>query len=610
MRLLTTAKNKLKFLSKLNDLFDRKEKIRFSEVIIATIVMALFQAIGIVSILPFINIVMDINIIHENKLLSYLYNSLGFTNANSFIFFSGIAVLCLIIISNIISAFATWLEISFICGKKHRLSTALLQKYLFSPYAYFLNQNTADLGKNVLSEVENLTDGFLLSLLRLITRITVTAIIFAILIYINAMVALAAAAILIFLYLTIYFRFYEKLKTGGSERIEEHKQRFKLAGEALGGIKDVKILGKEDYFLQEFSKHSKKFSDLQSWYQTVSQVPRYIMEIIAFGSVIGFILFLISSEYSGKEIIPFVGLFTFAGYRLMPALQEIFHSFISIRFNKAVLDKIHEDMTKNELNKTDKFIKNGLLKPISFKETLQLKNVSFSYPGKNELILKDVNLEIKKNTFIAIVGQTGSGKTTIIDIIMGILTVNNGTIIVDNIEINEKNVKNWQANLGYVPQHIYLLDDTIARNIAFGLPNEKIDMNKVKYAAKIANMDNFIENELVNGYETNIGERGIKLSGGEKQRIGIARALYHDPEILIFDEATNSLDGTTEKAVLEAIESISKLKTMIVVAHRLTTVKNCDLIYLMHKGKIEDRGNYDDLIKNNARFRAMAEKMK
>ena len=608
MSILATIKRKLNFIVKLNSLFDRREKMQFMGVIIVVFFMALFQALGVVSILPFVTLVMNPNVVYENQLLHWLFDFLGFTSTYPFLVFMGFAMLGILVIGNFVSAFAVWLTIRFVWRKNYRLSLALLKKYLSLPYAYFLNQHSADLGKNVLYEVQQLTDNFLLPFLNIITGVMVAVIIFVMLFYVNPLVTLIAVVFLTFFYLLIYSRFSQEIRIGGERRLEENKGRFKAASEALGGIKDIKVLGREKYFLQRFSKHSEKLSDLCAWYNVVSGIPHYIVEIVAFGGIIGLILFLLSKQ-TGQQIIHLVGFFTFAGYRLISALHGIFQSFTIFRFNKAVLDKIYKDMTEGGINTAEIIFDKELPQPIPFKKNIKLGNISFSYPGTNGFVLKDINLEIKKNTSIGIVGPTGSGKTTLVDIILGLFIPNKGIMKVDDIGINEKNIRNWQCNLGYVPQQVYLSDDTISRNIAFGLPDEKIDMAQVKLVAKIADIDNFIKNELPNGYETIVGERGIRLSGGQKQRVGIARSLYHDPEVIVFDEATSSLDGITEKVVLEAMQSVSKIKTIIIIAHRLTTVRNCDIIYLIDKGRITSQGTYNDLMKNNIQFQAMARKV-
>ncbi|HAT73370.1 MAG: ABC transporter related protein [Candidatus Moranbacteria bacterium GW2011_GWF2_36_839] len=603
MFIFEKIKEKFDFAFKLNELFNHKEKIEFLLVIFLSLLTAFFQAIGIASVLPFISIVMNPNIINENKWLNWSYYAFNFEETNSFIIFSGFVILALLVVGNAVSAFSAWLNIRFVWGRNYRLSVSLLGKYLSMPYAYFLNQNTADLSKNILSEVQQLASKLLLSITKIITDGIQIIIILGMLLFINFSMTLMATVILGLLYFFIYFNFSVKLKIKGRERMEKNMERFKSANEALGGIKDIKIIGAEYFFLNKFSKNSEIYSKLQSWYHIISQMPRYFVEVVAFGGVVGIIIFFISFNKPIQEIIPLVSLFAFAGYRLMPAFQEVFNSISTIKFNKAILDRIHRDIVmecKGVIMNGSSCDKYKKIEPISFKNKIQLKNVYFSYPNCEKYALRNINLEIKKNTFIALIGETGSGKTTLVDLILGLFSPQKGKFEIDGVEIGENNAGNWRANLGYVPQQIYLSDDTIARNIAFGLPDVKINMDKLKKAAKMANIDSFIEKELPLGYNTNIGERGIRLSGGQKQRIGIARALYYDPQVIILDEATSSLDDKTEKEVLEAIEGIAKLKTMIVIAHRLTTVKNCDQVYVIDKGKIVDEGSYSEIISNKA----------
>lgn len=585
------------FIFKLNDLFDRKDRIQFLIVVAVSLLMAVFQAVGIASVLPFVNMIMDPSIIFENKWLNYFFYLFDFKTENSFIIFSGFIILGLLIMGNLISAFATWLKIHFAWSKNHKLSCALLKKYLSLPYGYFLNQNTADLGKNVLAEVQQLTSNFLLPLTKIITDCIIVVVILAMLFFVDFITTLLAAVVLVFLYFSIFLYFSNKLKAGGKKRVEKNKERFKSANEALGGIKDIKVLGVENFFLQRFAKSSEVFSNLQSWYQAVGQVPKYIMEIVAFGGIVGLMIFLVSFGKSTQEIIPLISLFAFAGYRLMPAFQEVFNSLTVIKFNKAVLDKIHRDMLEGGLFEENLGFRHKDIKPINFEKEIKLENIYFSYPGNEKETLNNISISIIKNNFVAIIGSTGSGKTTLVDLILGLFTKNKGSFKIDGIEIDKNNIKNWQANLGYVPQQIYLSDDTVARNIAFGLSDEEIDIDQVKKVAKMANLSDFIENELAMSYDTIIGERGIRLSGGQRQRIGIARTLYHNPQILILDEATSSLDNTTEREVLDAIEGIAKTKTIIAIAHRLTTVKNCDRVYVIEKGRIIKEGSYGEVIK-------------
>jgi ABC-type multidrug transport system fused ATPase/permease subunit len=306
-------------------------------------------------------------------------------------------------------------------------------------------------------------------------------------------------------------------------------------------------------------------------------------------------------------MVPLLALYAFAGYRLLPALQQIFAAFALLRRSVAALDVLHEDLSSSSDQGADKgFTAAGdqAVDPLPFRDALELRDVTFFYQGTTEPAINGVNIIITPNSSVGFVGPSGCGKSTTVDIILGLLRPVSGVLVSDSVEIADRNLARWQQNLGYVPQHIFISDDTVARNIAFGIPDERIDLDAVKRAAGIAQLDHFIEHELPSGYNTEIGERGMRLSGGQRQRIGIARALYHDPPVLIFDEATSALDGITEDEVMEAVRSLSRKKTLIMIAHRLSTVKECDTIYVLEHGRVSTFGRYDDLMRDCSWFRA------
>jgi ATP-binding cassette, subfamily B, bacterial PglK len=594
-------------LKKLFYLFNKREKRRFILILIIALFMGLFQTLSVLSILPFMNLLLHPDNVNNNHYLYWLYEYMGFTSNNSFIIFLGFILLFIIILGNLIYTLGIWIKTHFVFRNNHILAISLLKKYLSLPYEYFLNHHTTDLGKNILNEVNNLTQNILLAILDVIINGMIVVFILAMLLYVDVKITLCALIVFGGSYALIYYLLRKKIHDTGKERLEANQGRFKSASDALGGVKDIKILGRESFFIDRYTVHSKRFSYLQGWVAVVEQIPRYILESIAFGGIIALVIGMMIVEGNVQGIIPKVTLFAFAGYRILPALQHIFQAFTKIKFNQVVLDRIYSDMKeRGGRSIKDIFNKENITKPFQFKRSIEINHISYSYPNTHDQAIKDIYLKIKRHSSVAIIGYTGSGKTTLVDIILGLLTPQTGNIIIDGTELAADDVRKWQNNLGYVPQQIYLSDDTIAHNIAFGLSDEEINYDSLMEAAITANMHEFITGQLPKGYNTIIGERGVRLSGGQRQRVGIARALYHNPEILILDEATSSLDGITEDAVLEAIDNIAKIKTLIIIAHRITTIMNCDVIYVIDQGVIVTSGTYADLIESNNQFRAMA----
>jgi len=597
----------LSTINKLRQILNRREKIQVAALLGAIMVMAFTQALGVASVMPFIGLVIEPEIAFENRWLSWAYDTLGFASINSFIIFVGFVMFSIIVFSNAISAAGTWLKIRFAWMNNHRLSRRLLEKYLSMPYVFFLNQNSSDLRKNVLNEVRHLTSSYLIPLLTIFTRGMIAIFMIIMLLWVDVLISLIALAVLGGAYGIVFWRVNRTLKKRGTERMEANRMRFKAVGEAFGGIKEVKVMNREPHFLQAYSKQSLKMARLLAWNAMIGQIPKFALEAIAFGGIIVFVLIILLTREDPRQVIPLAALFAFAGHRLMPAMNEVFQNMTKMQFNKAVLDRVYDDIMAGTNPSAESLKdKNQLPSQLPFTKEIHLKNVTYNYPNANVPVIEDINIAIEYNTSVAFVGPTGAGKTTLVDIILGLLVPQKGSLVVDNIKVDETNLINWQRNIGYVPQFIYLSDDTVTRNIAFGVPDKQIDHQAVQWAARIANLDQFITEELPYGYDTHVGERGVRLSGGQRQRIGIARALYLDPTVLVFDEATSALDGTTEDAVLEAMENAAQMKTLIIIAHRLPTVKNCDQIYLLDRGKIVAWGKYEELLESNRQFREMA----
>jgi ATP-binding cassette subfamily C protein len=591
-------------VKKLKDILDPVQKRKSILLLILFLIMSIFQVIGVAAVFPFVNLVMDPSLVQSNRLLEFLYVKLGFSHFNQFIIFLGLVILTLIILSNTISALTIWAKTKFVMGLNHSLSRRLLTTYLSKPYDYFLNQNTSTLGKNLLAEVYQLTNNMLIPLFELFVNALIILAMVVVLFITDFITTFIALVLLGGSYAVINYRVKKRVKRGGLERLEANRGRYKTTGEALSGIKVTKVFGRESHFIERYSGYSKHFTRMETYVRTVSEIPRYVLEAIAFGGIIIMVVILTLIRGAANEVIPLVSLFAFAGYRMLPAMQKVFHALTSIYFNQAILDTLHDDLVLGMSNPATASQSEAMAMP--FNREIELKQVHYAYPLSSIPVLEKIDLTIRKNQTIGFVGSTGSGKTTLVDILLGLLFPQEGALLVDGYEVTEHSVSSWQRNIGYVPQDIFLSDDTLARNIAFGLSDEAIDMDKVRNAARIAALDTFVETQLEKGYQTVVGERGVRLSGGQRQRIALARALYDNPAVLVLDEATSALDGATESAVMQAIGNASKDRTLIMIAHRLTTVRDCDVIYIIDKGVIVDSGTFDTLVSKNSEFRKMA----
>lgn len=584
-------------------LLSKQEKKRGLLVLMMVIIMAVFETLGVASIMPFLTVLGNPEAIETNPYLNTIYSYFNFQSKQQFLIALGLFAFSLVLFSAAFRIATTYVINRYTQMRLHTLSERLLETYLRQPYSFFLGRNTGDMAKSILSEVNQLISNVLKPAMDGIAYIFVTIALISFLIINDPKLALIVGATIGGSYILIFLMIQKYIKKLGSQRLIANKTRFRTAAEALGGIKDIKLLGREHAYLMRFSPASKVFSINQATATTLSVIPRYILEAIGFGGIILLALTLMTRADNFGDVLPILGLYAFAGYKLLPAAQQIYNSLTKVRFGGAAVDDVYEDLhTRDTLVEIQKVA--GL--PLSVDQSISFQNLSFFYENAEKPALKNLNFDIKKGSSIGLVGSTGAGKTTLVDLILGLLVPTEGEFKVDNTNIDEKNIRQWQKSLGYVPQDIYLVDASISENIALGIPAEKIDQIQVEKCAHLAQVHDFIIDELPQGYQTQVGERGVRLSGGQRQRIGIARALYHDPEVLVFDEATSALDNVTEKAVIEAVNILSHKKTIIMIAHRLSTVKNCDQIIYLEQGEIIDSGNYQELIERNPMFRNMA----
>ncbi len=591
----------LKTLIKILKILGREEKKTAILLTILIILTAFLDMLGVASIMPFMSVLSDQSAIHQNKYLTYIYQAMNFESNQDFLFFLGISLFAIIILSMIIKTLTTYIQIRFTTLSEYTLGRKLIIGYLNQPYEWFLNQNSSNLGKTILSEVQQAIDNTITPFMVCIAQGMIILAILSLLIFTNPILAATAGGALATTYGIIYAILRRFLSRIGNERVVANKERFEAVSEAFGGFKEIKIIGHEENFIEKFSNPAKRYSVYQSLSKSCSQLPRFTLEAIAFGGMIILVLTLIKSGSSLRDTLPILTLYAFAGYRLLPAVQNFYQNLSTLRFGSGTLNSLFKNLSKLQSN--DIFFPKQ--PKIKIKEGINIENLSYSYPNSNRPALSNITLKIPAKTTIGLVGSTGSGKSTTLDIILGLLPAHEGCLKVDGIPIDKHNLRAWQQTIGYVPQTIYLSDSTVIENIAFGETSDEIDVEAAQNASKIANLHDFVVEQLPQGYNTKIGERGLRLSGGQRQRIGIARALYHKPKILVLDEATSALDNLTERAVMGAISELGKELTIIMIAHRLSTVENCDQIYLLERGSIIASGTYNELIHLSDKFREM-----
>jgi ATP-binding cassette, subfamily B, bacterial PglK len=442
--------------------------------------------------------------------------------------------------------------------------------------------------------------------MRLIGHGAIAVAIAALLILLEPVGALVAGGIALFCYGFILLFANRSLARLGRIRGTANQERFQVAQEAFGGLKEVKVLDLEDSYLQRFREPARRMADAHARAVITAELPRHALEGIAIGGMLAFVLWLLAVRGGQLEsVLPVLGAYAFAGARLFPELQQVFRSLARMRFGRSALDELYADLHASD----------ATLAPLPampseprlrLTRNLVLRNITYTYPEAARPSLLDLSLEIEAKTTVGLVGETGAGKSTVVDIILGLLAPQSGDMLVDGTELNATNVKRWRRSVGYVPQSIYLADKSLAENIAFGVPAGEIDFQAVERAARTARLHEFAS-QLPAGYQTKVGERGARLSGGQRQRVAIARALYRDPDVLVFDEATSALDTATEKAVLEAVEQVGREKTIILVTHRLSTLRRCDRIFILEDGRIAGAGVYNDLASGNRAFQRIHE---
>lgn len=593
----------ISILKNLLSLLSKQQRHGLFQIQVLVIFMAIFEVISLLSILPFMALVGNSNLLLEPGILNDIFKYSGIIEQGDFLIFLALGVLLIILSSSIFSIYTTWKYTMFGNQLGADIGNRLYKFYMKQPWLFHSSENSTKLITKIAHEGHRTTYSIINPVLNLNAKFVSIFFIAGALFLFNPIFAALGAAIFGISYFIIFSTVKFYLDRNGKVISNETQMRFRLMSEGFGGIRDTLLLGRQSTFTKRFNSVSNNIAYAMGNNQTLTNVPRFFIELVVLSAIILLILFLLITK--NANILPIISLYALAGLKLLPGFQQVYTSLSVIRSNIPAFEALKKDLLSSQYIDESEEIYSNNNEKISFSRSIKFKNISFSYPRHDSKIIEDVSIEIPINSTIGIVGSSGSGKSTAADLLLGLLTPSKGQIFIDNKALDFKNLRDWQNRLGYVPQSIYLSDSSIKENIAFGLALDEIDESQISYSIKQAHLKDFI-NSLPAGVDTIVGERGVQLSGGQRQRIGIARALYSKADVLILDEATSSLDGITEKTIMDAIHDFSGKKTIIMIAHRLATVRECDLIFLMENGKVVDQGAFDDLVKRNKKFMEMA----
>ena len=589
-------------------LLDPSEKRQGIVVLMIMILAALFSAGMVGSIMPFLAVLGDPSKIQDVGILNRAYESGGFTSTYSFLIALGGVSLGVIVVASLVQILRSYAVSRFAMMRVHSLSYKFLSLYLRQPYEFFLNHHTGEMGTHILSESQNVVNQFFRPAANVIASIFSIIAIIVLLLWVNVAVTFACFAVLGIIYGGTFLFSRRILARLGEVRLKTNKSRYRIATEVLGGIKDVKLLGREKSYLDRFETPSREMAWTQVIAVVTGEVPSFVLQGLAFGGMIVLALVLldptgIDSGQSLGGILPLIGVFAFAGQRLIPELQRMYQGLTQLQYGKAGVEAM---FTEIQTYHTDALLPESSPPALGLQNAVELRDVSYTYPNSEQPGLKNLNFTIKAGEKIGIVGSTGAGKTTLADMLLGLIQPGTGAIYVDGVALDLDNIRAWQQTVGYVPQDIFLVDASIKENVVLGVPIENIDFERVKKACEIAKLHSFITEELPEKYDTLVGERGVRLSGGQRQRIGIARALYHNADFFVFDEATSALDNLTEREVMSAINALPRDTTIMMIAHRLSTVKGCDRIVVLDQGEVVGFGTWAELMNDNAVFQKIA----
>ncbi len=591
----------------LHGILTRRQSRQAVGMIFLLFFFSVVEVIGLGSVLPFIAAMARPAAVREKLGLDPMLTMIGIVTDRDFQIGVGALLIVVFVFKSLAVGFGEYLRFLWSCQLGTDLSMRLLKHYMSQDYSYFLNVNVQNLNKNITWSAGVVIVGVVLPLLSIISETLVGLMLYAMLLTVNVKLTLIASIILPLLVLPIYGFVKRNVDQLGLQRDKMMGHIYQDLGSALTGIKIIKMLEKAEYFVKRIFNHYKEYTQSLVYYYTVGSMPRLALECVAvFGVVVALMVMLLVQSMTFVEIIPVISLYAVSLYRLMPSINRIITSRLAIKYSRHSLEVVWSDLGRQPATLSGSIAERTDSASVRFMTSIALRNISFRYNyDQLQKTIDKFTMEIRKGQTIGIVGASGSGKTTVVDILLGLLFPEEGAVLVDERPLTRADMRAWHALIGYIPQDIFLYDESLLKNVAFGVEDTAIDRDAVKRAIRAAQLEEFV-NTLPAGLDTVMGDRGIRLSGGQRQRVGIARALYRDPEILVFDEATSSLDSLTEREIERAIERLGGQKTIIIIAHRLTTVMKCDKLYLMDEGRITASGTYEELLEQSPTFQRLA----
>ena len=579
----------MKLTKKLFYIFSVKQRWQFAGLFLLQLIETCLDFLSISLILPFVNVLISAGSMQDSWWYALITGILHTSSTTSVLLFLTLLMIVIYIVKNLFILLVMTVRIRFIGTSKIRMGTRMMQCYMQKPYTFHLQRNTSEIIRNINGDV-NGAFTVISSIFSLISDILIVAALTVYLFAVDYVMTLGIMAALA-VCSCVYFLFVRrKVRTTGQETRKITARMYKAIQQAMGGIKEVKVMGREKFFSDVYAEAGTESVRLNCRYNVINAIPARLIETLCMCTILGIIAVKIACGDDLTAVVPSLSAFAIAAIRLLPRANSINSCINTITYNMPSLEALYDDLNESDREEEErqkmieeKKRRHKAVKPGNERHIFA-RDLTYTYPNKQEPVLKNVNLTIRDGEAVGIVGVTGAGKTTLVDLLLGLLKPDNGTVCYGAMDIYEDYTQ-WQKHIGYIPQNIYLVDDTVRNNVALGVEAEKIDEDAVWQALENAQLAEFVRS-LENGLDTVIGERGVRISGGQRQRIGIARALYYDPEILFFDEATSSLDNETEAAVMESINTLGSRKTMIIVAHRLTTLRDCDHIYKVENGNI------------------------